>query len=181
MKIVIRSLELWHKHNHAASRRLDISEPKQERAHTTAFTCSVQQVQEDRHPVEFSFDFPRISLSWCWVACRAIAFVMLCSLSEAAEESAVKWASCFKLPELMHFGRFFSPSFLVFQGSFGLGVVGQRQRAGCFRNFSTRTYFILWILMAHMAISQLLVRHLRLSGLIHTLKVQGGWSGGCRL
>lgn len=112
---------------------------------------------------------------------KAIAFVMLCSLSEAAEESAVKWASCFKLPELMHFGRFFSPSFLVFQGSFGLGVVGQRQRAGCFRNFSTRTYFILWILMAHMAISQLLVRHLRLSGLIHTLKVQGGWSGGCRL
>jgi len=59
---------------------------------------------------------------------KAIAFVMLCSLSEAAEESAVKWASCFKLPELMHFGRFFSPKFLVFQGSFGLGRAATTSR-----------------------------------------------------
>lgn len=76
---------------------------------------------------------------------KAIAFVMLCSLSEAAEESAVKWASCFKLPELMHFGRFFPQNFWSFKAA--LVLVGQRQRAGCFRNFSTRTYFILFHLM----------------------------------
>ena len=35
---------------------------------------------------------------------KAIAFVTLCSLSKAAEESAVKWASGFKIPEMMHFG-----------------------------------------------------------------------------
>ena len=49
---------------------------------------------------------------------KAIAFVTLCSLSKAAEESAVKWASCFKIPEMMHFGfgRCFPPFVPFFLG-----------------------------------------------------------------